>query len=96
MVQPGLYLQLHYAFVVLGGQFWVLEKWVLHINQVPLIGGVAVQDERHLGDHRGLQGQLSQRRCGALDGGPVLTEHTALEDRTEQRRTEKNREEENQ
>lgn len=72
------HLELHDALVVFGGELWVLEKWVFHVNQVPLICGVAVQDKRHLGDHWWLQGQFSQGGCGALDGSSVLTIHTAL------------------
>lgn len=72
------YFELDDALVVFWGQLWVLEKWVLHIYQVPLLRHVAIQDKRHLGDHWGLQSQFGQRGCGALDGCPVLTIHTAL------------------
>lgn len=72
------YLQLHDALVVLGGEFGVLEQRVLHVDQVPLLGGEAVQDEGHLGDHGRLQRQLGQRGRGALDGGAVLSIHAAL------------------
>ena len=54
------YLELHDALVVLGGELWVLEEGVLHVDQVPLIRGVAVQDERHLGDHGRLQIQFGE------------------------------------
>lgn len=81
------HLELHNALVVLGSELWVLEKWVLHVNQVPLICGVAVQDKRHLGDHWWLQGQFSQWWCGALDGSSVLTVHTTLESREERSQT---------
>lgn len=72
------YFELYDALVVLWGELGVLEKWVLHIDQVPLLRHVAVQDKRHLGDHRWLQSQFGQRGRRALDGGPVLSVHTAL------------------
>lgn len=75
------YFELYDALVVFGGQLGVLEKRVLHIYQVPLLGHVAIQDESHLGDHWRLQSQFGQRGCRALDGCPVLTIHTALKAR---------------
>lgn len=72
------YFELHDALVVLRGELGVLEKWVLHVDQVPLLRHVAIQDKRHLGDHRRLQSQLGQRGRRALDGRPVLPVHTAL------------------
>lgn len=75
----GTHLQLHDALVVLGRELGVLEKWVLHVDQVPLVSGVAIQDKCHLGDHWRLQSQFGQRRCGALYGRPVLSVNAALE-----------------
>lgn len=72
------YFELYDALVVFRGQLGVLEKRVLHIYQVPLLRHEAVQDERHLGDHWGLQGQLGQGGCRALDRCAVLPVHTAL------------------
>lgn len=72
------YFELYDALVVFWGQLGVLEKWVLHVYQVPLLRHVAVQDERHLGDHWRLQSQFGQGGCRALDGCPVLTIHAAL------------------
>lgn len=73
------HLELHDALVVLGGELGVLEERILHVDQVPLIRRVAVQDERHLADHRRLQCQFGQRGGGALDGCSVLSINTALE-----------------
>lgn len=73
------YFELYDALVVFRGQLGVLEKRVLHIDQVPLLRHEAVQDEGHLGDHRRLQGQFGQGGGRALDGCPVLPVHTALD-----------------
>ena len=74
------HLELHYALVVFGGELGVLEEGVFHVDQVPLVCREAIQDERYLGKHRRLQGELRQRGRGALDGCSVLTIHTALEE----------------
>lgn len=73
------HLELHDALVVLGGELGVLEEGVLHVDQIPLTGVVAVQDKRHLGDHGRLQSQFGQGGRGALDGRAVLPVHAALE-----------------
>lgn len=77
-----IYLELHDALVVLRGELGVLEEGVLHVDQVPLIRGEAVQDESHLGEDGRLQTQFGQRGRGALDGGPVLSVHAALHGET--------------
>ena len=77
-----IYLELHDALVVLRSELGVLEEGVFHVDQVPLIRGEAVQDERHLGEDGRLQTQFGQRGRGALDGGPVLSVHAALHSET--------------